>query len=236
MACTAGVQAQTFVTAPLEYNETQVYHPEYGIKLYDRLNYLLGGDSIRYDQQKGYAASGWREDKYENGQLLHKGYYEEGKLKIYKNYFDNGQLERTFYVKPNPNFFTMKVYYKDGKQRSEIEYKDGAPQKWQDWYPNGQLEFIEEYDKDLEYFIQQKSYLQDGTPQAIMELIDEKKKIYSKKEYHQNGKIKEEGNLVFDKGAGDYRKDGVWKVYDETGKLIEENIYVKGELSKSVKK
>jgi antitoxin component YwqK of YwqJK toxin-antitoxin module len=230
------VHAQPFLTAPKKYKEKEIYDADYGIKFYDRLNFLLGGDSVRYDQQKGYAANGWREDYYENGQLLHKGYYQEGQLKIYKNFFDNGQLERNFIIKPNPSLYSMKVYYKDGKPRAEIDYVKGNPQKSQEWYPNGQLEYIEEYDKDCEYFIQNKTYQENGSPTMTLELTDEKRKIYAKKEYHSNGKVKEEGNIHYDKLIDDYRKEGKWNVYDETGKLIEVDTYVKGELSNTEKK
>jgi hypothetical protein len=236
MVCAAIAHAQTFTTAPKKYKEINIYDADYGIKIYEKLNFLLGGDSIRYDQNKGYASNGWREDYYENGQLLHKGYYQEGQLKIYKNFFDNGQVERSFYIKPNPNLYNMKIYYKDGKPRSEIDYVKGATQKDQEWFPNGQLEYIEEYDKDIEYFIQNKVYQENGMPVSSLELVDEKKKLYSKKEYHSNGKIKEEGTLHFDKSYDDYRKEGKWLVYDESGKLIEEDTYVKGELARSEKK
>ena len=67
----------------------------YGINKYEDLNQRLGGDSVRNDK-KGYAAIGWIKDFYPNGKVLHKGYYIEGQLKIYKNYFPNGQLERQF--------------------------------------------------------------------------------------------------------------------------------------------
>ena len=229
-------QAQDFKTTAKKYKEEKVYNPDYGINLYEKLNFLLGGDSVRYDQGKGYAANGWREDFYENGQVLHKGYYQEGQLKLYKNFFDNGQLERNFVLKPNPSLYSMKIYYKNGNPRSEIDYVKGNPQKWQDWYPNGQLEFIEEYDKDIEYYIVNKTFQENGTPIMTLELRDEKKKLYNKKEYHTNGKVKEEGTIHFNKLMEDYQKEGLWKVYDENGKLIEENTYVKGELIKSEKK
>lgn len=236
LAACVSAHAQTFVTAPRKYKESEVYDPDYGIKLYERLNFLLGGDSIRYDQVKGYAANGWREDYYENGQLLHKGYYQEGQLKIYKNFFDNGQLERNFVIKPNPSQYSMKIYYKDGKPRAEVDYNKGNPQKSQEWYPNGQLEYIEEYNKDCEYYIQHKIYQENGVPVSTLELVDERRKNYLKKEYHPNGQVKEEGTIHYDKQLADYRKEGKWLVYDESGKLIEENTYVNGELSNSVKK
>jgi antitoxin component YwqK of YwqJK toxin-antitoxin module len=236
LAFAHSVSAQNQNSDGKKYKESQVYNTDYGINVYEKMNFLLGGDSVRFDPPKNFKANGWREDFYDNGQMLHRGYYQDGQLKIYKNFFDNGQLERNFVVKPNPSLYSMKIYYKDGKPRSEIDYIKGNPQKWQDWYPNGNLEFIEEYDRNLEYYIQQKTYYEDGKPQSLLELVDERKKIYSKKEYYPNGNIKEEGTIHFDKFIEDYRKEGVWLVYDESGKLVEENTYVKGELSNSVKK
>ena len=46
--------------------------------------------------KKVYAVNGWKEDHYSTGELLHKGYYIEGQLKVYKNFYPNGNIERNF--------------------------------------------------------------------------------------------------------------------------------------------
>jgi hypothetical protein len=208
------------------YDAAKVIDPDYGIKIYERLNLQTGGDSVRIDK-KGYACQGWVEDKYTDGTLMHKGYYEDGQLKIYKNYFPNGALERTF---KNNDFkrCTLVIYFQDGKKKSEITYYLGNPQIWTDYYPNGQIEFAEESTKDMEYLIYRRSYLEDGKPQELFEITDLKKKLYNKKEYYEDGKIKAEGMMRFSPAAYDYQKEGAWKVYDENGKESIEN-YVKGE-------
>ena len=44
-----------------KYKFQEVYDSTYGINIYEKLNFGLGGDSIRNDK-KGYACQGWVED------------------------------------------------------------------------------------------------------------------------------------------------------------------------------
>ncbi len=214
------------VAEPKKYNPAKAIDPDYGIIMYEKLNFQTGGDSVRNDK-KGYACQGWVEDYYEGGQLIHKGYYEDGHLKIYKNYFPNSNVERNFKINDMKRC-AMMIYYEDGKVKSDINYFQGSPQVWTDYYNNGQIEFTEENTKSMEYLIQRKSYSKDGKPQELMELTNPKKKIYSKKEYYENGNIKAEGNMIFNQGMFDYQKDGNWTVYDESGKTSQEK-WVRGE-------
>jgi antitoxin component YwqK of YwqJK toxin-antitoxin module len=230
------LQAQfSFIGAPPppnKYKASQVIDPERGIAIYDKMNIALG-DSSR-QTPKGYAASDWIEDYYENGNILHKGFYIDGKLKVYKNFWESGKVERNFrfidFTKSQ-----MTVYYKDGQMRSDIIYKEGAALKTIEYYPNGKLDFDEEYDKNMEYLLGRKSYYENGNPQSILELKNPKKKQYYQTDYFENGKVKEEGPILLIPGTDDYRKDGSWKVYDESGKLVAEEEYAKGTLSSQKK-
>ena len=206
---------------------TDIYDSAYGINIYDALNMGIGGDSVRNDG-KGYAAQGWVEDFYPNGQTLHKGYYIDGQLKAYKNFFPNGQLEREFKM-TDLNRSGMTVYYQDGKVRSNIVYVGSNVVKEEDYYASGQLEYIEEYDKKGEYYMQRKFYNPNGKPTSTLEITNEKKKIYSSKEYYDNGNLKEEGTTIYNESIGDYQKDGKWKFYNEDGSLKEEKAFAKGE-------
>jgi len=214
------------IPVPVKYAEAKVVDPEYGIQMYEKLNFYTGGDSVRNDK-KGYACQGWMEDIYETGQTIHKGFYEDGHLKVYKNFYSNGNVERSFklvdFKKCN-----LQLFYPDGKLKSDITYYDGNPQVWTDYYQNGQIEYTEENSKSMEYLIMRKSYAEDGKPQEIFEMIDPKKKIYSKKEYYENGNIKAEGTMIFNPAVTDYQKDGMWKEYDERGKVTQQK-WVKGE-------
>ncbi len=211
----------------LQFEEQKILDPFYGILLYEKLNFILGGDSVR-DTAKGYAQQGWAEDFYTNGQKLHRGFYVDGQLKIYKNYFDNGQLEREFKV-TGMKSCSMKIYYKDGKIKADITYYNGSPVDEQDYYANGQLKYREEHTKKMEYLLQLKSFAEDGKPQSIFEITDTKKKIYYKKEYGENGLLKEEGPMKYSSDILDYIKDGLWKYYDDNGKETSTNNFVNGQ-------
>lgn len=208
------------VPKPTKYEASKVVDPDYGITMYDKLVFAIGGDSVRNDK-KGYACQGWVEDFYTSDKILHKGYYEDGHLKIYKNFFENGNVERSFKV-TGMKTAKMQIFYPDGKLKSDITYFDGEPQIWTDYYPNGQIEYMEENSKNMEYVIYRKSYTQDGKPQEIFEITDQKKKIYSKKEYYENGNIKAEGPMRYNPAVIDYQKDGTWKVYTESGSVTTE--------------
>ena len=151
-------QAQVKHGDTLEFKE--VYDDAYGINIYEALNMNIGGDSVRCDG-KGYALQGWVEDYYPDKQVLHKGYYIDGQLKAYKNFFQNGQLEREFKM-TDLNKSAMIIYYQDGKLRSNIVYADGNALKEEDYYPTGQLEYIEENNKKAGCYIQRKFYAQNG--------------------------------------------------------------------------
>ncbi|MBI4931970.1 MAG: hypothetical protein HY841_14515 [Bacteroidetes bacterium] len=209
------------------YELNDVYDSAYGINAYEALNFGIGGDSTRNDG-KGYAAQGWIEDIYPDGKTLHKGYYIDGQLKAYKNFFPNGQVEREFKM-TDLNKSAMNVFYQDGKPRSSIVYIGSNVIKEEDYYSSGQLEYIEEYDKKGEYYTQRKFYSQNGKPTSLLELTDPKRKIYSSKEYYDSGNIKEEGPMIYNEAMGDYQKNGKWKFYDENGKLKEEKSFAKGE-------
>lgn len=228
VVCTQTAFAQFFGQVPTvtKYNASKVVDPDYGIKMYEKLNFSIGGDSVRNDR-KGYACQGWVQDIYESGSVIHKGYYEDGHLTTYKNFYENGTVERSF----KPVDFkrcNMQLFYQDGKIKSNITYYDGSPQMWTDYYNNGQIEYIEESSKNLEVLLQRKSYLIDGKPQEIFEITDIKKRIYSKMEYDENGNIKSQGPMRYNPSVLDYQKNGLWKEYDATGKVTEEN-WVNGE-------
>ena len=77
------------------YTPAEIIDPDYGIIRYNKLVPMMGGDSLRYTKD-GYNAQGWQEDFYVSGKLLHKGFYADGFIKVFKNYYENGQVERSF--------------------------------------------------------------------------------------------------------------------------------------------
>lgn len=211
----------------IKYDGKEVVDSVYGIRMYDAVNPHIGGDSIR-NSAKGYACQGWVQDQYLSGRLLHKGYYEDGQLKIYKNYYETGKLERSFKM-VDLNKSAMKLFYPDGEKKSSFTYVNGSMLRATDYYPNGQISYTVENVKTMEYLILRKSFSEDGKPQEIFELVNVKKNIYSQKEYFENGQLKSEGKLKFNPYKVDYIKNGVWKIYNKSGKLIRQEKWVYGE-------
>lgn len=209
------------------YTAKEVIDDDYGIIMYNKMVAATGGDSIRYTKD-GYNAQGWQEDFYVSGKLLHKGFYTDGLIKIFKNYYENGQVERNF-VNTDPKRSKLEIFYEDGKVRSTINYFDGNAQNQYDFYKNGTPEYVEENDKDIEFLYKRNSYFENGVQESMFELIDKKSKKYIKKEFYANGRVKEEGNMQFRKDLGDYQKEGPWTYYDEKGNAIKTEKYHNGE-------
>ncbi len=210
------------------YTPEEVVDPDYGIIIYNKLVPMMGGDSIRYTKD-GYNAQNWQEDYYMSGKLLHKGFYQDGAIKVFKNYYESGQIERSF-SSSDLRHSKLEIFYEDGKVKSSISYFDGNPQNQYDFYKNGLPEYVEENDKNMEYLFKRNSYFENGQPSSLFELIDKKSKRYLKKEFYENGRLKEEGTMIFRKDLGDYQKDGNWTYYDEKGAVSKTEKYQKGEL------
>ncbi|PCJ83773.1 MAG: hypothetical protein COA57_10585 [Flavobacteriales bacterium] len=208
------------------YTPFEVIDQRYGIIMYEKLNKRLGGDSVR--NCRGYSCSGWIEDYYVNGKLLHRGYYVDGQLKIYKNFFPNGQQEREFKVVDDYRS-TLRVFHGNSNLKSQVKYISSDASEWTDFYENGNIEYHEQYHKSFEYYIVQKSNYENGTPESILELVNKKKLIFDKREYHKNGKIKLYGQLIYSEDLFDYQKIGKWQTYDETSRLTHEETWERGE-------
>ncbi|MBS1650437.1 MAG: hypothetical protein JSU07_00365 [Bacteroidetes bacterium] len=186
-----------------------------GIMLYNRLIGAIGGDSINYNKA-GYNMQGWNEDFYMSGKLLHRGYYVDGQIIVFKNFFENGQVERNA-VNPDPLHVNIEVFYENGNTRKKLNYYDGKLQKKYEFFTNGNPKYSEENDKDLKYITLKKSWYSNGMPETDLEMVDEKSKKYSSKNYYSNGKVKEEGIFILDNN-GKLNKDGTWNYFDQSGK------------------
>lgn len=200
----------------------------YGITYYEPLNLALNGDSVRMN--RGYAVNGWIEDFYTNGKMIHRGYYIEGQLKIYKNFYPNGALEREF---TNIDNFRSKltVYYDNGTVKSQVKYMESSPKLWIDYHPNGKMEYYEEYHKGLMYHIAKRTYFDDETPSSLMELTHKKKLTYSLNEFYKGGANKLKGELIYNKDNYDYQRIGNWIYYNIDGSQDKVEKYVDGQVN-----
>ncbi len=229
--CNTELVAQLYAdqVPPLKrYDPAIVVDPDEGIHMYDELIFALGGDSVRYDK-KGYNVQTWVEDYYISGKMVHRGFYLDGQLTIFKNYYENGQVERSFRVIDYKRC-ELTVFYDNGKIRSEIFYYNQNPQKETDYFKDGTIEFEEVNEKDMEYLYKRNFYKPDGLPESTLEIIDKKKKTYDKKDFYPNGKVKEEGGMRFLFDKHDYVREGSWSFYDETGVLLKKENYQSGQL------
>jgi antitoxin component YwqK of YwqJK toxin-antitoxin module len=125
----------------------------------------------------------------------------------------------------------MHIYYKDGKDKSEVLYDYGQALEWTDYYSNGNVEFEEEYHRSFEYLLKRNTYYENGDPEQTLELDKKKNLIYDWAEYFENGQVKTQGKAQFDNGIRDYVKIGEWNVYDKDGNLEKRLNYVHGKSS-----
>jgi antitoxin component YwqK of YwqJK toxin-antitoxin module len=112
-------------------------------------------------------------------------------------------------------------------------------------YVNGTPQIVREYDEkdSTKGAVFQREYYEDGTLLKEGPVQNKKRNGYWKT-YHKNGKLMSEGNfqngLLEDTVRGYYSngnpkyvgiykdgiKTGVWLIYDETGKLTENKVYM----------
>jgi antitoxin component YwqK of YwqJK toxin-antitoxin module len=198
------------------YEQKDIYDTVNGICIYNKLIESLGGDSIKYNKS-GYNLQGWNEDYYKDGKMLHKGYYVDGKLKVFKNFYENGQVERSF-ISPDPLHCSLDIYYENGLPKRKISYYDGKPQKYYEYYSSGLPKIAIENEKEMKFVTLKKSWYSNGQMESYLELKDRKDKVFAQKKYYENGQVMEEGIVKLSDNGKDYLKEGVWIFYDETGK------------------
>ncbi len=211
------------------YTFAEVYDSAEGINIYEKLNFAMGGDSVR-NTPKGYACQGCWEDYYKSGAVLHTGYYVDGSLRTYKNFYETGQLEREF---RNVDYYRneMILYWINGKVRSDIIYYQGNSETDHEFHEDGTPDFSEEYAKKCEYLMFRTSWYDSGKLESDLQLSDKKKKKYYLKEYSENGNILDEGTMQYYPEIDNYMKEGTWKIYDENGKQISTQEYVRNQMT-----
>lgn len=210
------------------YTVDEAIDPVAGIKMYNKLVPSLGGDSIRYNNA-GYNLQGWQEDYYINGKLLHKGFYVDGQIKVFKNFFESGQIERSIVVS-DPAHSSVDIYYPNGIVRTQILYFSGNAQNEYSFFPNGNKASVIEKDKEAQTLYKESKFYENGNPSREVSIVDKKAKKYSEKEYYENGKVKVEGHSSYKPESKDYEKEGEWAYYNEKGQLVKKEKYKNGKL------
>jgi antitoxin component YwqK of YwqJK toxin-antitoxin module len=215
----------------------QVFDSVYGIQFYGKYNPAEDGYKVRKFSD-GTMCNNMIDDYYPDGKIVHKGFYTAGVLTEYINFYPDGKVERVF--KPVTERKTeLKKFYQNEVLKSDVVYYDGNSTLWQDYYDNGQLSYIEEYDKKHQQVLRRCSYFRDGKPESIFMPVDSKSKDgiirYSLKEYFPNGQLKEESTSIYSPDSYDFLKDGDAKQYDDKGNVVAEYIYVGGVINQTIK-
>ncbi len=203
---------------------------------------IAKGDIDKKGQRQGY----WKEF-YEDGGIKAEGKYMDNKrIGEWKYYHENGNIEQigSFNEQGNANG-EWKWFYPSGKVLRIDQYKNGLLDGYSvEYYENGKIlsegNYIEDEKDGFWYFrngdaVLQGSYFEDmrsGKWQyfytkggqlmfegSFVDDLPEGKHVY----YWENGKIKEEGSF-----AG-YKKQGIWKKFDEHGNLVIIIEYNRGE-------
>lgn len=229
---TSSLRAQSPLGQLLTHDETAVATPALaditeGIEVYDRLIHALGGDSLR--SCEGAACNGWVEDHYPDGILKHRGYYQDGRLLVFKNYFPSGRTEREFKTTSNTKCL-LRTFNDDGALRSEALYVSGDQLEYTDYHPNGQLRYKEVKHPDDPYYLVMDLFAENGTPISSLNLVDKKKVIFEQKEYWPDGKLSSSGRSQFNPRRFDTQRIGEWTFFDETGKAARTEQYIDGKV------
>ncbi len=226
--CFTSQAQQIDLIDPADYYILDDVKPDLSLETYDRFNHAIGGDSIRICGE--FPCIGWVEDKWENGVMKHRGYYDAGKLVIYKNYHPSGDLERE-YKGIDARKSVMRTFFSGAGLRSETKYVDGNAIEYKEHYVNGKLRYHEEKHRSQPYYLRMDLYAADGHPISLMQLIDKKKVEFEIKEYHPGGALKCEGRARYDPSRMDSQRIAVWRTYDKAGALLREEAYQDGRIS-----
>ena len=158
-------------------------------------------------------------DYYENGQLKLERNYEDGKLHgLSKEYFENGQLKFIHNQKNGEYHGLLKGYYIDGKLKYEFNYKnDKKDGLCKDYYETGQLKFEGNY-KEGNFHGLCKDYYETG--QLKFECNYKEGKLHGLcKRFYETGQLEHEDNYK------EGKPHGLCKGYYENGQLKLENNY-----------
>lgn len=217
-----------------EHSETKyrptVVDPLYGIQMYEAFNMILGRDTVKKNS-KGMAAQGIIIEHYIDNTVLHEGYYIDGKLRNYVNFYPNGKREREFKM-VDYNEGDMSYYYQDGTLKSTISYRGKFAKSWSDYNQAGVLVYHEKFNETLSYYEFRKSFFEGGQPKYSFTLQNAKKMIFEEKEFYPSGALKSAGKVEFRWTIRDYTKIKKWVYHNADGSPLKTHKFKDGRLVK----
>lgn len=215
-----------------KYDLEQVEDPDQGIVLYNQ--YASGMNDrgeVRQDAEK-HVLSGWQEDFYTNGKKLHKGFYENGSLVKFENFYPNNQLERRYKGKID-EAIELKVYYTNGTLREEYKWKNGRVSERHKFFSDGSEELVYETTKSGLLKVEQH-FQKNGVMIKQIQLLDEVRRKYQSLTWTSKDNPIERIDYILDE-KGNKIRHGTYKKFDRNGQLAVHKVYKKGEVTKVVK-
>ncbi|MBL4703692.1 MAG: hypothetical protein JKY54_04175, partial [Flavobacteriales bacterium] len=205
------------------YDIEEIEDPDDGIIIYNQYCPGLSGEIyLRQDQFK-HVAEKEHVDYYANGKMLHKGYYENGSLMQFKNYFPNSQIERELKIKrKKPKQLTC--YYMFGEIRERQIFDDGILMLHEKYHFSGRLKYLMEV-SEIGYLKIEQWNDEDGKPLKYIELLNEDSLKYEIAEMYLSGTIKEKGIYLYNPKTETFERNGKVVKYSQTGTLMAEAIY-----------
>ncbi|MBK6343121.1 MAG: hypothetical protein IPF41_11175 [Flavobacteriales bacterium] len=201
--------------------------PAPDLNAYERYNPVTAGDSVR--QCNGFPCTGSVEDKYPDGRLKHKGYYDNGLLVLYRNYYPNGQLEREF-KRTDDVRAVQRSWHANGQPRNEIRYAEGQVVLYKDHYINGALRYTEERQRNGGCYTRMELFDAEGRPISTLLLADKAKGLIDISEYHPGGALKCKGRARCDKHSLETTRIGTWTYFDPAGVTVRQEDYIDGKV------
>jgi len=198
------------------------------LERYGHYTKALGGDSVRLCG--AVPCSGQVQDHYPDGSVLHKGYYEYGRLLVFKNFHPDGTVERDFKALDAIKC-VQRTWHPNGQLRSEARYADGVAFEYKDYYVDGVLRYAEERHRKEPYFIRMDLFAGDGKPVSTLALVDKGLIEFEQREYHPGGTLRTVGRARYDRTRMDTRRVGTWQHFDAAGTLVREEDHIDGRVA-----
>jgi antitoxin component YwqK of YwqJK toxin-antitoxin module len=179
--------------------------------------YPNGQASLICSFSKGYQ-SGISKSYYENGSLkeevTHKNGVKEGKM---TQYYPNGKASLIAQFVNDEPTGSYVDYYENGNKKKEGTLDKGSMiGTWKHYYENGKLQREETRNASGSLEGVNKAYFENGNMKYLSNFKNGKENCTLYKEWYENGKLKMEGEVK------DGESVGLWKFYDESGKVSEQ--------------
>lgn len=146
----------------------------------------------------------------ENGTKRRKAIYKNGiRVGTHLMWYSSGELESETTWETDL-YFTSTGYFKSGKIKNTAESGNRQNAVYKSYFENGQLESLYDWSG-----VGDKMWYKNGQLKSFRDI---KTSTYT--EWYENGKIKLTGKLI-----SGFARTGVWKYYDQSGKLTRELTY-----------